>query len=163
MPASYVRLTDKDREEISRGLASGESMAVIADRIGRSTSTISVEVSKNGGISGYRANLAGRRARRKAASRKFGRRKLTQNPALLAEVISGLMSCWSPNQIAKTLRSTYPLDIGCISHQKPSTNISTCCHEARSRPLSLKVCAKSGSTGGSARRLRQRVRKPEER
>ncbi len=108
MPESYVRLTNIDREEISRGLASGESMTAIAGRIGRSTSTISQEVSKNGGISGYRANLATRRAQRKAASRKFGRRKLTQNPALLAEVISGLMNRWSPNQIAKTLRSTYP-------------------------------------------------------
>ena len=108
MPQPYVRLTDKDREEISRGLASGESMTAIAGRICRATSTISNEVSKNGGVFGYRANLATRRARRKAASRKFGRRKLTQNPALLAEVISGLMSCWSPNQIAKTLRSTYP-------------------------------------------------------
>ena len=108
MPESYVRLTGNDREEISRGLASGESMTAIADRIGRSTSTVSNEVGKNGGIFGYRANLATRRTQRKAASRKFGRRKLMQNPALLAEVISGLMNRWSPNQIAKTLRSTYP-------------------------------------------------------
>lgn len=112
MSQPYVRLTDKDREEISRGLASRESMTAIAGRIGRSTSTVTMEVGKNGGIFGYRANLAGRRARRKAASRKFGRRKLTQNPALLAEVISGLMNRWSPNQIAKTLQSTYPGDIG---------------------------------------------------
>lgn len=108
MPHPYVRLTSNDREEISRGLASGESMTAIAGRIGRSPSTISQEVGKNGGVHGYRANLAARRARRKATSRKFGRRKLAQNPALLAEVISGLMCRWSPNQIAKTLRSTYP-------------------------------------------------------
>jgi len=119
MPAPYVRLTDKDREEISRGLASSESFTAIADRICRSTSTISVEVGKNGGISGYRANLAARRARRKAASRKFGCRKLAQNPALLAEVISGLMARWSPNQIAKMLRSTYPGNIG--MHLSPET------------------------------------------
>lgn len=108
MPESYVRLTHIDREEISRGLASGESMSAIAGRIGRAASTISVEVGKNGGALGYRANLAERRARRKATSRKFGRRKLTQNPALLAEVISGLMCCWSPNQIAKKLEIAYP-------------------------------------------------------
>jgi transposase, IS30 family len=108
MPESYVRLTSNDREEISRGLASGESMTAIAVRIARSTSTVSNEVGMNGGIFGYRANLAARRARRKAASRKFGYRKIPQNPALLAEVISGLMNRWSPNQIAKTLKSTYP-------------------------------------------------------
>src|SRR3989339_928605 len=108
MQQPYVRLTDKDREEISRGLAIRESLAAIAGRIGRATSTVSVEVGKNGGIFGYRANLAARRARRKAASRKFGRRKLAQNPTLLAEVISGLMCRWSPDQIAKKLRSTYP-------------------------------------------------------
>lgn len=108
MPESYVRLTHIDREEISRGLASGESMSAIAGRIGRAASTISVEVGKNGGALGYRANLAERQARRKATSRKFGRRKLTQNPALLAEVISGLMRRWSPNQIAKKLEIAYP-------------------------------------------------------
>lgn len=110
MPESYVRLTNGDREEISRGLASDESMTAIAGRIGRSPSTVSNEVGRNGGIFGYRANLAERRARRKASSRKCGHRKITKNPALLAEVISGLMSRWSPNQIAKTLWSTYPGD-----------------------------------------------------
>jgi IS30 family transposase len=108
MPESYVRLTHIDREEISRGLASGESMTKIAQKIERSTSTISNEVGKNGGGTGYRANLAERRARRKATSRKLGHRKLGKNPVLLAEVVFGLMSRWSPNQIAKTLRSTYP-------------------------------------------------------
>ena len=83
-------------------------MTAIAGRIGRSPSTVSNEVGKNGGAFGYRANLAERRARRNATSRKLGRRKLGKNPELLAEVISGLMSRWSPNQIAKTLRGTYP-------------------------------------------------------
>lgn len=110
MPESYARLTIIDREEISRGLTSGESVTGIAKKIGRSTSTISREVSKNNGTNGYRANLAERRAKRKAASRKIGHRKLTKNPALLAEVISGLMSRWSPDQIAKTLQSTYSLN-----------------------------------------------------
>lgn len=108
MPHPYVRLTDKDREEISRGLATGMSFATIGGHLGRPTCTISREVGRNGGNRGYRSHLAGRRARRKAASRKHGRRKLAQNPVLLAEVISGLISRWSPNQIAKMLKSTYP-------------------------------------------------------
>lgn len=110
MPNRYFRLTDIDREEISRGLASGESMTRIGMRIGRSTSTISVEAGRNGGRDGYRANPAGRRARRKASSRKLGHRKLGKNAVLLAEVVVGLQNRWSPDQIAKTLRSTYDGD-----------------------------------------------------
>jgi len=109
MPNPYTRLTVKDREEISRGLASGHSCTVIASYLGRSVSTISQEVAKNGGVLGYRANLAGRRAWRKAGARKFGHRKLSSNPDLLNEVIVGLQRCWSPDQIAKTLRNQYPL------------------------------------------------------
>jgi len=108
MPQPYVRITNKDREEISRGLAVGESMRVLAGRLGRSASTISREVARNNGPTGYRAHLAARRAKRKSASRKFGHRKLGKNPALLAEVISGLMCRWSPNQIAKKLQIAYP-------------------------------------------------------
>lgn len=110
MPNSYSRLTETDREEISRGLASCESLTSIASRIGRATSTISLEVGKNSGINGYRANLAGRRAQRKASSRKFGHRRLAKNPELLAEVIQGLQNQWSPDQIAKTLQNAYPGD-----------------------------------------------------
>jgi transposase, IS30 family len=112
MPITYSRLTDFDREEISRGLASGESMTRISARIGRSTSAISREVGQNGGVDGYRANLAARRARRKASSRKFGHRKLGENPVLFAAVVAGLRNCWSPDQIAKVLRSKYPGDLG---------------------------------------------------
>ncbi len=48
-------LTLAEREEISRGLPSGDSMRAIAARLGRSASTVSREVDRNGGRVSYRA------------------------------------------------------------------------------------------------------------
>ena len=52
---SAAALSLDDREEISRGLAAGDSLNCIARRIRRYTSTISREVARNGGKSKYRA------------------------------------------------------------------------------------------------------------
>jgi hypothetical protein len=51
-----------EQEEISRGLASGESMRTIATRLGRSASTVSREVGRNGGRKDYRAAMADEKA-----------------------------------------------------------------------------------------------------
>ena len=47
-----------EREEISRGLAAGLSLRTIAHELGRAPSTVSREVSANGGRAGYRALVA---------------------------------------------------------------------------------------------------------
>ncbi|SHG20831.1 GbsR/MarR family transcriptional regulator [Streptoalloteichus hindustanus] len=64
------RLTPDDRKRIEAGLADGLPYAEIARRLGRPTSTVSREVSRNGRPSGYRADYAGQaagwRARRNA-------------------------------------------------------------------------------------------------
>src|ERR1700689_3476869 len=51
-------LTLAEREDISRGIASGCSMRVIAQRLSRSSSTVSREVARHGGRSLYRASEA---------------------------------------------------------------------------------------------------------
>ena len=55
-------LTPAEREEISRGLATGESLRAIAARLGRSASTVCREVNRNGGRRNYRATQADERA-----------------------------------------------------------------------------------------------------
>ena len=48
-------LTSEERENISRGLAAGESFRAISRGLGRAASTVSREVNRNGGRSRYRA------------------------------------------------------------------------------------------------------------
>src|SRR6202522_235015 len=72
------RLSLADREEISLGLRSGETMRSIAQRLGRATSTISREVAANGGRSDYRAVRAHHRAHERARRPKAP--KLTSGP-----------------------------------------------------------------------------------
>lgn len=52
----------EEREEISRGIATGRSIRQIARDLGRSPSTISREIRRNGGSQCYRASLADGRA-----------------------------------------------------------------------------------------------------
>ena len=55
-------LTPAEREEISRGLATGESLRAIAARLGRCASTVCREVNRNGGRRRHRAQKAEEKA-----------------------------------------------------------------------------------------------------
>ena len=105
---SSRHLSLTEREEISRGVAAGESSAVIGGRLGRAGSTISRELARNGGRGRYRAyradQLAWERARRPQAC------KLAANQTLRAEVEEKLVLRWSPQQISGWLKHTYPDD-----------------------------------------------------
>lgn len=52
----------EEREEISRGIAVGQSIRQIARGLGRAPSTVSREIRRNGGSQRYRANQADRSA-----------------------------------------------------------------------------------------------------
>ncbi|GAA4954073.1 GbsR/MarR family transcriptional regulator [Actinoplanes utahensis] len=52
------RLTPQERQQIALGLADGLAYAEIARRLDRPTSTVTREVMRNGGPTGYRADLA---------------------------------------------------------------------------------------------------------
>ncbi|MFA9432643.1 IS30 family transposase [Egicoccus sp. AB-alg2] len=99
-------LTLEDREEISRGLAAGDSLRRIADRLGRCPSTISREVEANGGRRRYRAAAADRAAIRRRRRPKPC--KLAATPQLAKLVEAKLKAKWSPEQIAGWLKRTYP-------------------------------------------------------
>ena len=94
-----------EREEISRGVAAGESLRHIAHRLGRSASTVCREVARNGGRDGYRALGADRAAWQRACRPKTA--KLAANTRLRV-VEDKLAQWWSPQQISGWLRDTYP-------------------------------------------------------
>lgn len=97
-----------EREEISRGVAAGESLRHIARRLGRAPSTVCREVTRNGGRGRYRAQRADRAALGRARRPKMC--KLVANPVLLGVVEEKLAAWWAPEQIAGWLREAYPLD-----------------------------------------------------
>jgi len=109
-------LTLAEREDISRGIASGCSMRVMAQRLGRACSTVSREVARHGGRAQYRAGAADQQAWESA---------LRPKPCLLAthsklqEIVSSkLMQDWSPQQISGWLRRRYPDDKSLrVSHE----------------------------------------------
>ncbi len=114
----YERLREVEREEISRGLAQGESIIAIAGQLGRAASTVSREVKRNSGKSGYRAFSAGNRAARAASSRRIGRSRLAAEDGLRNYVIEKLCQYWSPEEIARRLKEEYPFDMSMrISHE----------------------------------------------
>ncbi len=101
-------LTLSEREEISLGLAKGYSLRNIAQQLGRSPSTISREIRRNGGIEHYRANKADNAAWDRAHRPK--QCKLAMYPRLSRLVARKLKGDWSPKQIAGWLKRTYPDD-----------------------------------------------------
>ncbi len=103
---SPLALTLAEREEISRGIAAGQSMRQIARRLSRAASTVSREIRRNGGGSAYRATEAEERAWGRA--RRPRRCRLSCNPKLQQLVEEQLRLHWSPEQIAGWLKRTYP-------------------------------------------------------
>ncbi len=103
---STLRLSLTEREEISRGLAAGESMRCIAVRLERAPSTVSREVAANGGRHKYRATTAHRKSRHRARRPKPA--KLASNHRLREVVEAKLELWWSPVQISDWLVEAYP-------------------------------------------------------
>ncbi len=103
---SSRHLSLHEREEISRGVAAGESSAVIGSRLSRAPSTISRELARNGGRVGYRAHRADRMAWERA--RRPQPCKLATDETLRVEVEEKLRIRWSPQQISGWLRRSYP-------------------------------------------------------
>ena len=109
-------LTLAEREEISRGIAAGRSLRSIALRLGRSPSTISRELARNGGLQRYRAHRADQAAWDRALRPKVC--KLASHPALARKVAKKLHRLWAPQQIAGWLKRRYPDDESLrVSHE----------------------------------------------
>ncbi|MFF5975676.1 helix-turn-helix domain-containing protein [Streptomyces sp. NPDC012769] len=74
------RLTQHERQQIALGLADGLAYAEIARRLDRPTSTVTREVMRNGGPTGYRADLAHRATERRAQRRRQAAPRGTEAP-----------------------------------------------------------------------------------
>src|SRR6476660_1829216 len=99
---SRLALTLSEREEISRGIAAHRSARSMARSLGHSPSTVSREISRNGGYDRYRAAQADEQAC--ARSRRPKRCKLADRPRLRQAVVRKLRLNWSPEQIAGWLK-----------------------------------------------------------
>jgi transposase, IS30 family len=113
---SRLALTLTERETISRAIAEDQSTRSIARALGRSPSTVSREIGRNGGHDRYRAALADEEAM--VRTRRPKRCKLANNTHLRQVVAKKLRLNWSPEQIAGWLKRTYPEDESCqVSHE----------------------------------------------
>jgi IS30 family transposase len=109
-------LTLAEREDISRGIASGCSIRVVAQALHRAPSTVSREIARHGGRTQYRASAADQQAWQSA---------LRPKPCLLAThaalgqiVASKRMQDWSPQQVSGSLKMEYPNDESLrVSHE----------------------------------------------
>ena len=113
---SAIALTLPEREAISRAMAGGQSIRSIAAQLGRAPSTVSRELTRNGGRAAYRASAADRAAWDRALRPKCC--KLAKDRALAKIVTDKLRLLWSPEQIAGWLKHAYPHDESCrVSHE----------------------------------------------
>jgi len=113
----YLSLAE--REEIAVGVAARHTQVVIAKKLGRSPSTISRELARNGMVrwpQGYRATLA--QAKADGRSKRPKPAKLAVNPRLREQVQGMLGQRFSPEQIAHRLPVLFPDDADMrVSHE----------------------------------------------
>ena len=103
---SQRTLTLAEREDISRGIASGSSIREIAHGLQRPVSTVSREVRRHGGRPLYRANEADHQAWESALRPKLCLLAIDQK--LRTIVASKLILDGSPEQTSKWLKVHYP-------------------------------------------------------
>ncbi|MBP2476392.1 DNA-binding transcriptional ArsR family regulator [Crossiella equi] len=102
-------MTSADRERIAEGIAEGLSYAQIAAELGRPTSTVSREVQRNSGLSGYQPDAAqhatASRARRgRAPAAPSAPAPLpTTHQEFAEDLVSLLLSTGVPRMPARTL------------------------------------------------------------
>jgi len=109
-------LSMTEREVISRGLSSGQSIRRMAADLGRAPSTVSREIRRHGGRGAYRAVQADKQAWQRALRPK--RCALRLNAELRRMVAGKLALDWSPEQISAWLKLQHPDEPGMhVSHE----------------------------------------------
>jgi transposase, IS30 family len=101
-------LSQDERIEIADLHHGGVSVRRIAEQLGRAPSTISRELHRNAGRSGYRPFEAHRQATARRA--RVHMRRVDTNPQLRVLVADLLAQRWSPQQISRHLKVRFPDD-----------------------------------------------------
>ncbi|GAA4183243.1 helix-turn-helix domain-containing protein [Streptosporangium oxazolinicum] len=121
------RLTQQERQQIALGLADGLAYAEIARRLDRPTSTITREVTRNGGPTAYRADLAHRATERRTHRRRpaapRGPEAAPQPHGRDAEAVreyeetftTVLMQAGTPKMMARVLACLHLTDAGSLT------------------------------------------------
>src|ERR1700693_431794 len=113
---ALLALTLREREEISRGLASGSSVREISKFLEGGVSAVGRGGGRHGGRPGYRASQADGEAWQSALRPK--RCLLSIHLKLRNVVASKLILDWSPQQISGWLKTQYPDDESMrVSHE----------------------------------------------
>ncbi|MEV7023093.1 helix-turn-helix domain-containing protein [Kitasatospora sp. NPDC093558] len=125
-----ARLTQQDRRRIATGLAEGLGYGEIARDLGRPTSTVTREIARNGGPSGYRAERAHRatvqRSRRTRPAPPSGvrsavvvRQAAGRDPVAVREFAERmaelLVHVGMPRMVARVLTCLYVTDDGSLT------------------------------------------------
>jgi len=114
----YQRLSIIEREEISRQIASGSSLRVIAENLHRAPSSMSREIRRSVVHRKYYRAIFAQQRSNKMRHNLRGNRKLDNNIPLRKIVLHYLTKNWSPEQIARRLIFLYPNDATMrISHE----------------------------------------------
>jgi hypothetical protein len=121
------RLTQQERQQIALGLADDLAYAEIARRLDRPTSTITREVTRNGGPATYRADLAHRATERRAHRRRQAAPQMSaaaaQTDGRDAEAVreyeemftTVLMHSGLPKMMSRVLVCLYTTDAGSLT------------------------------------------------
>lgn len=109
---AHQHLSIEEREEIQQGLWNKDSIRSIAERLGRSPSSISREIKKN--VPASRRKYTPRLAELRAAAKRHEKQGRIQNADLRKEVVGGLKEGWSPEQVAGRIKQK---NLGSISYE----------------------------------------------
>lgn len=116
---NYLRITFFEREEISRQVASNQSIRNIAKNLNRSPATISREIKRSCLNRNYYRAIAGQKFAQEQLHKTSALRKLDKNIELRNFVYYHVVKKrWAPEQIAKRLKILYPNNMNMqISHE----------------------------------------------
>lgn len=96
---SFEQFGIEERCEIARRRQAGESIRQIAAALDRAPSSISRELKRNTGATGYQSVYAGEQAR----ARRWQGSRLLRCAELQEQVLEGLRRGWSPEQVSRRL------------------------------------------------------------